>query len=295
MTPTTADLRQEPESAHDGGGPRVLFFAPRVCWPLDTGAKLRNYHLARETARRGAVTFLSFADEGEGAGARGGGPEDFGGHVVTVPRERGYTPSKILRGALGRTPLPVLNYTTRAMAEALGRTLAREDFDVVQLESIHMAAYLPVIREARSRPSVVCDWHNVESELMRRYSEREPSLPRRLYARRTAGQLAALERRMLREFDAHVTVSERDRAQLLAAEPGARVFVVENGVDTAFYSDEQLARAHRAWLEGGRAAGAKPAGSGEVARSPDARRERVIFVGSMDYHANVEAVLYFGK
>ncbi|HEU4597991.1 MAG TPA: glycosyltransferase, partial [Pyrinomonadaceae bacterium] len=89
--------------------------------------------------------------------------------------------------------------------------------------------------------------------------------------------------------------SERDRAQLRAAEPGARVFVVENGVDTAFYSDEQLARAHRAWLEGGRAAGAKPAGSGEVARSPDARRERVLFVGSMDYHANVEAVLYFGK
>jgi glycosyltransferase involved in cell wall biosynthesis len=64
-------------------------------------------------------------------------------------------------------------------------------------------------------------------------------------------------------------------------------------VDTAFYSDEQLARARRAWLEGGRAGAASPADAGEDSKG--ARRARVLFVGSMDYHANVEAVLHFGK
>ena len=39
---------------------RVLHFAPRVCWPLDTGAKLRNYHLARVLAQRAQVTLLAF-------------------------------------------------------------------------------------------------------------------------------------------------------------------------------------------------------------------------------------------
>ncbi|HEY7547164.1 MAG TPA: hypothetical protein VID27_19880, partial [Blastocatellia bacterium] len=30
---------------------RILYFAPRECWPLNTGAKLRNYHLSRELGR----------------------------------------------------------------------------------------------------------------------------------------------------------------------------------------------------------------------------------------------------
>ena len=41
---------------------RVLHFAPRVCWPLDTGAKLRNYHLARVLSEKAAVTLLAFTD-----------------------------------------------------------------------------------------------------------------------------------------------------------------------------------------------------------------------------------------
>ena len=27
--------------------PRVLYFAPKECWPTTTGARVRNYHLAR--------------------------------------------------------------------------------------------------------------------------------------------------------------------------------------------------------------------------------------------------------
>ena len=65
------------------------------------------------------------------------------------------------------------------MKQALERVLAGTEFDVVQVESIHLMGYLPIIRAARKQPLVVCDWHNIESELMRRYSEREGSLLRR--------------------------------------------------------------------------------------------------------------------
>lgn len=302
----------------------ILFFAPRECWPPNTGAKLRNYHLAREVAQSAHVTYLSFADDGNSAAggvtpsrpaepqtgmAQPAGelvpiepapepflarPELLYDRVITVPRDRSYTFGKILRGAVGDTPLTVLNYTTRAMAQTLAQVLEERSFDLIQVESIHLAAYLPTLRAASSRPVVICDWHNIESELMRRYSTQAPNFLYRLYARRTSRQLELLERRAGQEFDAHLTVSERDRAQLLDHSPGARVFVIENGVDASYYSDEPLRRAHNAWLAQTRKAGKTIDPPGDSSGDAPQRR-RVVFVGSMDYHANVDAAVHFTR
>jgi len=246
----------------------LLQFAPRVCWPLDTGAKLRNYHLARVLAERARIRLLAFTDHEQSFA----GLENPYEQVITVPRAPGYTFSKILRGALGRTPLPVINYTTNTMKQALERILGENDFDIVQMESIHLMDYLPIIRAARSRPQVVCDWHNIESELMRQYSDRESNVARRAYARKTARLMSEFERRGLHEFDAHIAVSQRDAQQLGNLNAEARVFVVENGVDTAYYGE-------------GAVSGVKAPGE----------QNRIVFVGSMDYHANIDGAVNFAR
>jgi sugar transferase (PEP-CTERM/EpsH1 system associated) len=243
---------------------RVLQFAPRVCWPLDTGAKLRNYHLARVLARHAQVSLLAFTDHDI--------PPDnlrdiYDHQVISIPRAPSYTPAKVARGFLGSTPLPVLNYTTDSMKQALRQLLSESNFQIVQVESIHLMSYLPILRQARRRPIVVCDWHNIESELMQRYSDREPGFLRRVYASKTARLMREFEARALQEFDAHVTVSQRDAERLLQINSTARVFVIENGVDIAFYSDPND-------------------------HSP---ARRIVFVGSMDYHANIEGAMNFAR
>ena len=248
---------------------RVLQFAPRVCWPLDTGAKLRNYHLARVLAARADVSLLAFDEHLPLSAESIYAFERIYKQVLAIPRESAYTFTKMVRGLLGKTPLPVLNYTTSPMKRALEHLLSHQDFDVIQVESIHLMAYLAIIRESRKRPIVVCDWHNIESELMQRYSEREPSRLRRAYARRTARLMSEFEGRALREFDAHVVVSPRDAERLRRLNPEARVFVIENGVDTAFYSD--------------------------LGARDESRARRIVFVGSMDYHANVEGAVNFAR
>ena len=251
---------------------RVLHFAPRVYWPLDTGAKLRNYHLARVLAQRTRVTLLAFNDHEESSAPLENPYEQ----VIEVKRDAAYTVSNVVRGLWGRTPLPVLNYTTESMKKALERILSDKDFDVVQVESIHLMAYLPIIRAARKPPLVICDWHNIESELMQRYSEREPNLLRRAYAGKTARLMSEFERRAVREFDAHVTVSQRDAERLRSLNANARIFVIQNGVDTEYYSDAQIEKA--AW-----------------ARREAPGKSRIVFVGSMDYHANIEGAVNFAR
>jgi glycosyltransferase involved in cell wall biosynthesis len=219
-------------------------------------------------------------------------PKRFYDRVILVGRDQGYTLSKIVRGAIGKTPLPVLNYTTPAMKQELARVLDEQDFDIVQVESIHLAEYLPIIQAARRPPFIICDWHNIESELMQRYSERQTNMLRRTYARRASRQMSRLERRAMREFDAHVVVSNRDGERLQELEPEARIFLIENGVDTAYYTDERIKRAHDLWLK---------EQSQSAASFQDAQRDalesekprRIAFVGSMDYHANVDAAVSF--
>ncbi|HWT03703.1 MAG TPA: glycosyltransferase [Pyrinomonadaceae bacterium] len=313
MTQTAVTARQKTvERTPEAAELRVLHFVPRVCWPLNTGAKLRNYHLARELSRRARVTLLAFSESEERPEDAGGptrraqeaqaqpaleSPERFYEQVITVARDRGYTPAKIVRGALGRTPLPVLNYTTPAMKQALESALGERHYDVVQVESVHLAEYLPIIRAAKGRPLVICDWHNIESELMWRYSERQTSPWRAAYARRASRQMRSLERRAVRDFDAHIVVSGRDGARLLADEPAARVHVIENGVDTSYYADEPVRRAHAEWLAraDGRGATARPDAPARSADVAAHERHRVVFVGSMDYHANVDAAVSFTK
>jgi polysaccharide biosynthesis protein PslH len=66
--------------------------------------------------------------------------------------------------------------------------------------------------------------------------------------------------------------SERERAQLLELVPEARIAVIENGVDCAYF--------------------AEPAESEEAEPSSEAR---FVFVGSMDYFPNADAVLHFAN
>src|ERR1035437_9654929 len=241
---------------------RILFLSPRQCWPLLSGAKLREYHFVRALGGRAELTHVSFSQPG----LRTPGLADmpFCRKIVAVPRPRRYTPAKIVRGLLGRQPLPLVNYTSDAMKAALASVVAAEPFDLVHLDSIHMTAYEPILRRAGA--PIVYDWHNIESEAMWRYSANAPSPAHKFYAALTARRLLALEKEILRSAAGHVVCSERERETLLHTAPEARIAVIENGVDTGFFHETA---------------------------APRDGRYRVLFVGSMRYHANVEAAVSF--
>lgn len=266
---------------------RILYFSNRECWPVNTGARLRDYHLALQLARRAAVTYFGLCYPGDPVYTEPNDglapPETVFERVLIIPKARAFTPVNLLRGLIGSTPVTVLNCTTETIATTLA-TLGREmTFDSIQMEGVHLARYLPVLRSLPRRPPVVCDWHNIESELMRRHAETLALSPRRLYASRTATLIERMETELLRACDAHTVVSDREKRKLAALVPRAVIHVVENGVDTVYHNDAQIEAAYARWREAGHAAG------------DYGRRNRIIYVGSMDYHANADTVLYFAR
>ena len=249
---------------------RLLHFAPRVYSHPVNGAELRGYHLAAQLSRHMAVTHLGFSRPNENVEPAA---KDSWLRMVAVPRSNGYRMFDLLSGLLGSTPFSVLNFARKEMARTLAQLLREERFDIVQLEGIHLGAYLPALRAVSgSPPLVVCDWHNIESEILSRYAETAKGMARRLYARQAAAKLERYERRFVQQCDLHVVVSERDRDTLVRYGTRAPIAVIENGVPAADFPPDP---APCAFTPGG--------------------RFRVLFVGAMDYHANIDAVTHFGR
>ncbi len=248
---------------------RVLYFSPRICWPTISGAHLRDFYFARQLARNAELTYVGLVSGDARAQAEQLreklGPQQ-GTEVIALRRGRGYKPANIVRGVIGPTPLNVLNYTSPMVLAELDRILQRHSFDVIQIESMHLIAYARRVREIAPRTRLICDWHNVESEILGRYAENDRNPLRSWYAKRTSVLSRSIEKQLLRLCHAHTVCSERERELLLARVPDARIEVVGNGVDCELF--------------------AQPA-------APSGRRRDVLFMGRMDYHANIDAALYF--
>jgi glycosyltransferase involved in cell wall biosynthesis len=247
---------------------RILYFSSRECWPLNTGARLRDYHFARELSRRTKLTYLGLRNPKDPPPVEPPVESGFEHHLL-IQKDPSFSPVKLIRGLVGPEPVTVLNNWSPGILAELERTLRDgENFASVQIEGMHLVQYLPALRRAPPSPALIADWHNIESEIMWRYSETAVGVARKAYARRTAHLMEDMELRLLEGCDVHIVPSSREREKLAARCPKARIEIVGNGVDVAHYSAEL----------------AEPSG-----------RRDVLFVGSMDYHANIGAVIEFAN
>ena len=188
---------------------------------------------------------------------------------ITVALDRRYTPTRIVKGLLGPVPISLLTYTSPGMFKALASVLGSSTFDIAEVEAVHMLPYVPMLRASSSNPVVVCDWHCIDSEIMRRFSLQCSNPAKRFYARRTAKLLEKTEAQIANLCDLHLVVSEREKRMVEALTSTAPVYVVPNGVRCSDYEypGEEVASA--------------------------AGRIKLLFVGTMDYHANIDGVLWF--
>jgi glycosyltransferase involved in cell wall biosynthesis len=245
---------------------RILFLSPRLCLPLHTGARIREYHLARALAAHAEVSYASFIQPGFSVPSAA--DLSFFHETRLVPVIGRYSIPKIARGIFDRRPLSVLNYTTPEMKAAVADLAQHGRFDLVHIESCQMVEYVNLLESLWGHPvRAVHNWHNIESEVMYRYADTIDSRPKKLYANLTAGRLKTLESWILRTGFGHTVCSAREKDQLLALAPKARVTVIENGVDTGHFS---------------------VSGDGGP-------RRRLVFVGTMEYYPNVEAATWFTR
>jgi glycosyltransferase involved in cell wall biosynthesis len=239
---------------------RVLMLTHTAPLPLVSGERVRNFHLLRELVRRGwRASLFSLVH----------GPSPSPAEEATLRemcetvlfQELDASPlaryRRLARAVATRTAFHAHYFFAPHAARALQAFLSRSAFDAIVAESLYTYPYVP----PELHRLLVLDTLNAELRRVEAMAAVLGASPRGLVARAQLGPVRRYERDAAKSVARVIAVSEEERRYFEAYAPG-RVDVVPNGVDC----DAVSARV-------------------DVPRAP-----HILFVGSMDYSANVDAV-----
>jgi len=245
---------------------RTLWVKAGKLLPVDTGGKIRSYNILRHLARAHSVTLLGYY----------GGPKDSSYEdaiALELPGAQTIHTAVLDGSGVAQTlsylqlmfqsaPFAVSKFTHAAVKRAVADRLGSDKFDVAVCDFLSASLNFPA---QLSTPTVLFQ-HNVETSLWQRLAQTESNFARRFAYKMEAGKMASYERAALGRFHHIIAVSEHDRQQMLAMDPSCSITVVPTGVDTEKYS---------------------------VAPPSQANPPKIVFLGSMDWEPNIDAVQYF--
>jgi sugar transferase (PEP-CTERM/EpsH1 system associated) len=250
---------------------KILFLTPQVPYPPRKGTALRNWGLISGLAKDHELALLSFVETGQREPLEKALSDISRVSTVQVPLRK--TSSRVFDMLRSKLPDMALRLASQEFSRELTEWLDRERFDVVQVEGIEMAPYIPVIQAVQPGALIVFDDHNCEYLLQQRAYAADRLVPTRWLA----AAYSLVQYRRLKKYEAQVcqaahrvlAVSDQDAAALRSLVSGLRVTVVPNGVDVSFYGPHK-----------------------DVPRA-EGRPETLVFTGTMDFRPNIDAVLWF--
>jgi len=120
---------------------------------------------------------------------------------------------------------------------ALKRILRKNKFDIIQLETLYLAPYIPVIRKY-SDAIIAMRAHNVEHEIWERIAGNTCFLPKKWYLKHLAKKLKRYEVTHLNDYDLLVPITDRDLGKFRKMGYKNGVQVIPIGVDQEDYSPD---------------------------------------------------------
>lgn len=245
---------------------RILWVKAGKLLPVDTGGKIRSYNILRELARNQDVTLLSYYGGLRDANYETEIQRKFpgtqtiytGNTDASFARESLYYIARIFESA----PFAVSKHTHKIVHEAVALRLDKDQFDVGVCDFLAASGNFP---DHLPIPTVLFQ-HNVESILWQRMASTETSPLKRLAYRIEAGKMLRYEGAALRRFHHIIAVSGIDRREMLLMDSACAISIIPTGVDTRKFT---------------------------VAPPAATNPPRIVFVGSMDWEPNIDAVTYF--
>lgn len=248
---------------------RVLWLGHNLAYPPKGGPLQRNYNLLREAAKQHEVHALVF--DQPVTRPSGVTPQDCmdalskfcaGAEWVPLPKDS-FGIGRYWRafgGLMTGEPYEFRWLRSKEMTQRLQGMAARLHFDVVHVDTLGLAPYVPLVSGA----GTVLNHHDIESALVERRALGERRILWRKFWAQEAMHLLAAEKRWCPSFHVNMVVSD-DEGQLLKPSCGeSKICVVPNGVDIRYFTPR-----------------------------PDPGGNRLLFCGRLDQLANRGAITYF--
>ncbi len=178
-------------------------------------------------------------------------------HTVANKRSLGFG-VELLKGLADQWPVSIRRYRSEAMERKIDELTRRENFDAIVCDFLNASQNMPNLG------SCVLFQHNVEAVIWRRHADQAANPASQAYFGLQAKRMRTYEGEICRRVQSVIAVSEPD-ADIMRRDYGvARVSTVPTGVDIDYFAPKP----------------AEPAAD-------------LVFVGSMDWMPNIDAVKWF--
>ena len=253
---------------------KILWLSHLIPYPPKAGVLQRSYHLVREVARYHEVDLLAFnqinliqplfSSIEEGVEQAEKVLKGYCGKIAffDIVSDRGRWGKHLLAlKSLCREPYNINWLKSSAFANQFQSWLNIKKYDLVHFDTISLLPYLSLLPTGIA---TCLDHHNIESHMLLRRSCKENNILKKIYFWQEGVRLARYERRFCPQFSLNITCSDIDTRRLLKIAPQAKVKTIPNGVDLSYFHN----------------------------RNVEESGERIIFVGTMNWYPNIEAVHY---
>lgn len=245
----------------------ILQLANKLPYPPKDGGALATLNLTKGLSALGhKVTVLALSTS-----KHPGNIDDFPEEVLHIAnfriihKDTGISGMKAVGNLLfSKLPYNLERFWSEKLAAALKEILMTGDFDVIQLEGLSMALYIPVIKES-SDTRIVMRAHNAEYKIWERQADNlKPGL-RKSYFRSLVNRLKRFEKRNFCHYDALVPISPADLKIFKDLGFSGATHVAPFGVDHSFSEEEN-----------------------EIPDFPS-----LFFIGALDWIPNQEGLMWF--
>ena len=183
-------------------------------------------------------------------------------HAVDVDNR--IKPAAAFRNLFSKRSYHIERFENQQFANKLIEILQTNTFDVVQLETLYLAPYIPIIRRY-SNALIALRAHNVEHEIWERVAQNSHPL-KRWYLNRITPRLKQFETEQLNRCDLLIGITERDIEQFRRLGLRKPAVVTPIGLDNRDYPNDDAS----------------------FQRPPS-----LAFIGSLDWMPNAEGLAWF--
>lgn len=249
---------------------RILFITENLPYPLDSGGRIRSFHILKGIAQKHEVTLVT------------SGRNDRASHNTSILQsicsqvrvaEKGnprITQDVLMlaKSAFDAKPFLISRHYCKKMAGIIRKEVRTGSFDAVHYDHLDSAVYSSFVQGI---PISVLDEHNIVSNQIETTAKSHANYFLRLLLRGDWLRAKRYESLVCAQMSQCLVCSDVDRDSLLQMSPAARIKTIPNGVDLSYFKPKlDLA-------------------AGDISSESIS----MIFIGSLDYAPCDMAVQFF--
>ena len=240
---------------------RILQIVPQIPYPLDNGARIGVFNITKYLALRGhSITMLALSQK------EGFKPRELEKycHLEVISKDTQNRVAGMFFNLFSQKPYTISKYDSLGAKQRLKEIMSQGKIDIVHVDHLHIAAYGKFLKAEWGVPIVLRE-HNVENTIWKRFYQLQNNPLIKAYAFFQYKKVTAYEKMMCQSFDRILVNTKEDQERIKKLNPHIKISIIPGGVDTSYFFPQLI----------------------------EEEPYTITFVGSMDWAANIDGVLWF--